>query len=452
MSLIESPPRVVIAGGGIAALELMLALRALAGSRLALTLITSGPLLMPRAMSVAEPFQRGGMQRYDWAQIARDQHADAVFDRLVAVDTAARIAHTHEGHRLRYDALVLATGARRVEPFTGALTFGTRDDDPARMRELVADVIGRGRAEIAFALPAPSIWPLPLYELALLTAAELREHGCAGTVRIVTPEQRPLELFGPAARDAVEPLLQALGIELVAGAQPRELADGGLRVATGELVPADHVVTLADIVARPIPGVPFDRAGFVPVDLHGRVAAESTVFAAGEATAFPLRQGGLAAQQADAVAEAIAASCGAAVIPAPFSPVLRGRLLTTGAPVYLQARPSGQSLASNRALWSPPEKVAGRYIAPYLSTARPSRLGAAPLTERVALAPMRAGDRSDAVILARRIGHAEARCGNRSRALQAFEAARALVPAADQDLELDQNPDQAIAPVAAPSA
>ena len=83
----------------------------------------------------------------------------------------------------------------------------------------------------------------------------------------------------------------------------------------------------------------------------------------------------------------IVARCAGGPEPAPFAPVLRARLTTSGAPLYLQARPAGQSLASYRALWSPPEKVAGRYLAPYLATARPGRLAAAPLTERVHLRP-----------------------------------------------------------------
>jgi sulfide:quinone oxidoreductase len=172
------------------------------------------------------------------------------------------------------------------------------------------------------------------------------------------------------------PMLDALGIELTLCAQPREVLTRGLRLEGGELVAADHVVTLAEIVARPVAGLPVDRAGFVPVDLHGRVAGEGAVYAAGEVTSYPLRQGGVATQQADAVAEAIAAACAGGGDPAPFRPVLRGRLMTSGAPLYLQARPSGQSLASTRALWSPPEKIAGRYLAPYLSTARPARIGA----------------------------------------------------------------------------
>ena len=190
-------------------------------------------------------------------------------------------------------------------------------------------------------------------------------------------------------------------------------------------------MTIADVVARPVPGLPMDRAGFVPVDLHGRVAGESAVYAAGEVTSFPLRQGGLATQQADAVAEAIAAALGADGEPQPFRPVLRGRLLTSGAPLFLQSRPSGQSLAGTRALWSPPEKVAGRYLAPYLATARPPRLGEAGLAERV---PTPAGGpvgADDAVTLALALAAAERRCGNHGRWLQALEAAQALDPAVE---------------------
>jgi len=394
------------------------------------TLLTAEPTLAPRAMSVAEPFERGAAQTWEWSQIVRDEHAELVLDRLVAVDAAQRMVFTDGGRRLEYDVLVVATGARRVEPFGGALTFGLADDAAADVQAMVADVLVRGGADIAFALPSPSAWPLALYELALLTAAELREQGSDATVRIVTPEQHPLELFGLAARDALAPMFEALGISVVLSTQPREVSARGVLLGDGVRLAADRVVTIADVVARPVPGLPIDRAGFIPVDLHGRVIGESGVYAAGEATAFPLRQGGLAAQQADAVAGAIAAACGAGNVPVAFTPVLRGRLLTSGAPLYLQARASGQSLASPHALWSPPEKIAGRYLAPYLATARPSRLAAEPLFERVPAAADSGGDALDAVTLALALAGAEARCANRLRALAAFEAALALQPGA----------------------
>jgi sulfide:quinone oxidoreductase len=417
---------VLIAGGGIAALELLLALRVLAGGRVAITLLTADAKLAPRAMTIAEPFGLGGAQTYDWSLIARDQAADLVLDRLIAVDPEERIAFTHGGRRLHYDILAVATGARRVEPFPGTLTFGTPADAASKLRELIAGNVARAGTGMAFALPSPSSWPLPLYELALLTAQELREYGSQAAVRLVTPEQHPLGLFGAAASDAVEPMLDAVGIELITGSQPREVVAGGLRCHDGTIVAADSVITLAEVVARSVPGLPVDLAGFIPVDLHGRVRSEAVVYAAGEVTSYPLRQGGLAAQQADAVAEAIAAACGVGNDPTPFAPVLRGRLLTSGAPLYLQSRPSGQNDASTRALWAPPEKIAGRYLAPYLATARPPCIATAPLDERVpALAGAPRGDR-DAITLAIAIADAEERHGNMARALQAREAAHAL--------------------------
>jgi sulfide:quinone oxidoreductase len=422
----ERPVQVLIAGGGIAALELLLALRVLAGGRVDITLLTAEAKLAPRAMTVAEPFDRGGAQTYEWSAIAADQAADLVIDRLICVDTAERTVLTQRGRHLHYDVLAVATGARRAAPFAGALTFGTRGEGAAELRELIAGLPAHGGRGVAFALPSPSSWALPLYELALLTAHELREFGSAAAVRIVTPEEHPLGLFGAAAADAVEPMLAAYGIELVTGSQPRVVVTDGLCCDNGTIVAADCVVTLPEIVARPVPGLPVDRAGFVPVDLHGRVAGETDVYAAGEVTSFPLRQGGLATQQADAAAEAIAAACGAGNEPEPFSPVLRGRLLTSGAPLYLQSRPSGQSEASTRALWAPAGKIAGRYLAPYLATARPPRIAAAPMGERVpAPAGAPRGDR-DAVTLAIAIADAEERHGNLARAIQAREAAHAL--------------------------
>jgi sulfide:quinone oxidoreductase len=428
MTVRDHPRQVVIAGGGIAALELLLALRVLAGPRLAITLLTPDAQFAPRAMTVTEPFERGAAQALDWRQIALEQDARFVLDTVVAVDVAERIAFTHGGRRLHYDALALATGARRVEPLHGALTFGMGGDAAAGVRRVVTRVLAHAAEGIVFTLPSPSSWPLPLYELALLTAHELREHGCDAPIRLVTPEQHALHLFGAAAHAAVVPMLDALGIELLTGAQPREFVAGGLRLEGGDVVAADHVVALADIVARPVAGLPIDRLGFVPVDLHGRVAGEDAVYAAGELTSFPLRQGGLASQQADAVAESIAAAAGAGNEPVPFTPVLRGRLMTSGAPLFLQSRPSGQSLASTRSLWSPPGKVAGRYLAPYLATARPGSIAAAPLFERVPSVAGAPSGEGDAVTLALAIADAEARAGNPKRELQAREAAQALDP------------------------
>jgi sulfide:quinone oxidoreductase len=93
------------------------------------------------------------------------------------------------------------------------------------------------------------------------------------------------------------------------------------------------------------------------------------VFAAGDATDFPVKQGGLAAQQADAAAEMIAAAAGASVVPRPFEPILRGLLLTGDTPRFLRASPvrGGDSAVGHEALWWPPAKIVGRFLTPFLA-------------------------------------------------------------------------------------
>ena len=129
-------------------------------------------------------------------------------------------------------------------------------------------------------------------------------------------------------------------------------------------------MTLPRLVGPGVRGLPYRRDGFIPTDAHGRVIGVADVFAAGDATTFPIKQGGLAAQQADAVAESIAAAAGADVAPRPFRPVLRGLLTGGGTPRYMRARinGAGDCTLSGEPLWWPPNRLCGRYLAPYLSS------------------------------------------------------------------------------------
>jgi sulfide:quinone oxidoreductase len=208
-------------------------------------------------------------------------------------------------------------------------------------------------------------------------------------------------------------------------------------------VGADAVIALPRLRGPGLAGLPSDAHGFVPVDAYCRVAGEHDVFAIGDASSFPIKQGGLATQQADTVATVLAAREGAPVEPEPFRPVLRGVLLTGGAPVYLRSRltdagaPSraGQTArrlpaaeVSGRALWWPPGKVAGRYLAPLLADARPSLLGPDTLADRslraAAEAPGQGG--RDAFELALLMADEDAAAGDYAQALHALDAAEAL--------------------------
>ena len=202
---------------------------------------------------------------------------------------------------------------------------------------MLADLEQGYLQRVAFVVPAEATWTLPLYELALMTARQAWSMGM-DRVRftLVTPEDRPLAMFGIPASKAVGELLDDHAIDFVGSSYPSVgrgyvLADPG-----GRRIDADRIVALPALVGRALEGVPADGDGFIPVDAHGRVPSLPGVYAAGDGTNFPIKQGGLATQQADAVAEAIAAEVGADVEPEPFRPVLRGLLLTGGDDRFLR--------------------------------------------------------------------------------------------------------------------
>jgi sulfide:quinone oxidoreductase len=439
--------RVLVVGGGVAALEAVLALRTLAGHLISMTLLAPEPELVYRPVTVAEAFGRDEAHSYQIADILADQDTEHVRDSLEHVDPEARQVVTASGARIPYDALLVAAGARARAPLPGALTFGGRADVP-KLRELLDELVDGTARSVAFALPTEQMWALPLYELAVMTAAHLREHASDARVVIVTPEEEPLQLFGPEAALVLAPMLAALGVTLRCYSIPAVVMKRKLMLAGGGVVFAERVVTLPLAEGPRLRGLPADTHGFIPVDTHGRVAGLANVYAAGDITAFPLRQGGLATQQADAVAEAIAATAGAAITPRPFRPVLRGLLLTAGAPVYLRCEPhllsrqtsvaidaprrrrsgAAASAASAQPLWWPPAKIAGRYLAPYLATARPDLLASEPLRDRGAVPGPSAPDpeRHDALELALLLADGDAGWGDYRSAIYALEAAEAL--------------------------
>jgi sulfide:quinone oxidoreductase len=326
--------RVVIAGGGVAALEAALALRRLAEERVSVELVAPEPRFWYRPLAVVEPFGRGSLHGLDLAKLADECGALFVVDELAAVEVDAHVARAASGAAFDYDALLVATGARPVAAVPGAATFRGPADVEA-YSGVLAELRAGSLRRIVFVVPDGATWPLPLYELALQTASAVPD----AELTLVTPETDPLDVFGSAASTALAELLEQRGIALLTRTSYEEGA-----------VPTDAVIALPRLVPTPIDGLPHDADGFVPTDPHGRVRGADDVFAAGDVVAFPVKQGGIAAQQADAAAETIAAAAGAPIEPEPFRPVLRGLLVSGDEPI----------------LW-PPGKIVGRYLAPFLA-------------------------------------------------------------------------------------
>ena len=428
-------PRVVIAGGGVAAIEALLALRHLVGEQVSIQLLAPDPVFVHRPSSVARPFGLGGPAQLDLAAFTRDQGAHLWRARLEGVDPVRRVALLAGGEAAPYDVLVVAVGAVPKPAVPRAISFA----GPGQAAEVAAllDAVARGESRrLVFAVPAGAAWSLPVYELAMMAAIDLRDRGVRNaTLSLVTPEDEPLRLFGAAAGSALREMLDARGIALLTNTRPLEVRDGLLHVEPGKPLRADAVISMPALCGPALAGLPADSRGFIPVDSHGRVPGVTGVYAAGDATTFPVKQGGLATQQADAAAEAVAADLGLGPEPSPFRPVMRGLLLTGGAPLYLRAEltgdeaPTSRTLhgeVSGRALWWPPGKVAGRYLAPYLGTARPADMRAEPLLDRTPSAAGPAPDRDEAFQLALLLAEEDARIGDYRQALHALDAAAAL--------------------------
>src|SRR3954452_1874819 len=217
---------VVIAGGGVAGLEALLGLHAMAGDRVRLTLAAPDAEFTYRPLAVAEPFALGHAYRVPLSRFAEDTGAELVIDAAVGVDDAAgRIQLRDTGERA-YDAAIITPGGRPVKGLEGAVTWWPGGD-----RETYAGLlqdIDEGYAKrIVIAVPPGAVWPLPAYELALMTAGQAADMGHDDVqVTVVTPERRALSRFGDEASEAVAEELRAAGVELRTGVVARRDKDG----------------------------------------------------------------------------------------------------------------------------------------------------------------------------------------------------------------------------------
>ena len=364
--------KVLIAGGGVAALEAALALQALAADDVSIELLGPDPQFWYRPLAVAAPFHVGEVHHFELERLTRAIGASFVPGALVGIDDWRHLAHTSFNAPIQYDKLLVACGAVPVPAIGGALTFrGPADIE--KIEQLLEEIERRDARSVAFVVPWGFVWTLPAYELALLTASQLEQRGVHDAeLSLVTPEAEPLQLFGPEASRTIRDLLGTSGIALHTDTFASDFAEGSLQLVPEGELEADRVVALPRLRGAPIDGMPQTVDGFVQVDAHCRVRGVADVFAAGDLTSFTVKQGGIATQQADVAAEAIAAEAGASVTPSRFRPVLRGILLTGDRPRYLRRelseQPELQPVSTLEPLWWPPAKIVGRYLAPFLAS------------------------------------------------------------------------------------
>ena len=206
--------RVLIAGGGVAGLETLLALHALASDLLDITILAPELKFINLSMSVDQPFKPQrvrGLRLEDTAAELGARWHHAALDR---VEPERHRVITRDGDEVPYDMLVLALGAHPEREWHSreVLTYhGGRDGPNYR---LLLHHLREGRVnKLAFVKPAGASWPLPLYDLALLTAADCLAHDRSGVeLSLITPEEEPLGIFGKTASASIRRLLDGCGV------------------------------------------------------------------------------------------------------------------------------------------------------------------------------------------------------------------------------------------------
>jgi len=365
-SALNGPPlRVVVAGGGIAGLETMVALRGLVGHSVDLTLVEPEDELTIRALEVFEPFGVGHPRRYPLAELARDLDAELVRDAVAHVDRDGRLARLRSGRELDFDALVLAVGAFPYPAYEHGVCFERAHDQQA-FADVLDDLRGGLANTVAIVVPPRHPWTLPAYELALMIAAFQHPE----QLTVVTFEDEPLGAFGPPAAQLVRAELQRAGVQLLTGIDANVPRDTTVELGPSALLHCDRVVHLPVLSGPNTPGILCDQSGFILVDDGFRARDAENVFAVGDGAAGLYKQGGLATQQADVVSELIAHEVGSDRAPRPYRPVMRALLRTAHGPRYLRAEPPGGAISaevSEQCLWWPPSKVAARWLTPWLA-------------------------------------------------------------------------------------
>jgi sulfide:quinone oxidoreductase len=361
----HEPLRVVVAGAGVGGLETLVALRGLVGQRVTLMLLAPEDEFVIRALEVGEPFGLGHPQRYAIADLADDLDATFRHDAVHRVERDDRVVGLQSGDEIAYDALVLASGAFPYPAYEHGVCLDRAHHADA-FDEVVADLRGGMVQRLAIVVPPGCTWTLPAYELALITAAM----AAPVDATLVTSEHEPLNAFGPPASDLVRSLLADAGVQLLSGVHATVPAPTAVQLGPGARLTCDWVVHLPLLAGPNVAGIQCDAGGFVLVDDAFRIRDADDVFAIGDATSGPYKQGGLAAQQADVAAQHIAWRAGADHPPGPYRPVLRALLRTADGPRYLRAEPpggDGDTEVSDTCLWWPASKIAARWLTPWLA-------------------------------------------------------------------------------------
>jgi NADH dehydrogenase FAD-containing subunit len=401
----SNKPRVLIVGGGFAALETAFLLRMRAHDACEIKLVADGDRFLFRPNTIYIPFGTDPEHFYlDLAKPLERRGIDLKSGAVAGVDPHDKQVTLEDGRELDYDQLVIATGAgMRAQEVPGLAEHAATIWTPETMLELrrrfraLCDAARAGYEQrVLFVVPPNNKCAGPLYEIVFMLDTWLRREHAREPVHIVysTYEQSYIQAFGPRLHQVVEAEFAERGIEGHTEEAVADVSPGQARFLDGSSRDFDLLVAFPPYVAAvQYEGLPADDRGFLQTDPHTRqVVGHPDVYAPGDAGDFPVKQAFLALLQSDSVAEHLAARIAGREFASPFDPVsmcvmemldkatfAQVPLEVTGDPaIPVRVRPdaNGDYKVGVSPLWRLGKKVLGFYLPMRFSAGEPFHAGA----------------------------------------------------------------------------
>ncbi|MFD0274229.1 NAD(P)/FAD-dependent oxidoreductase [Kitasatospora sp. NPDC127111] len=328
-------PHVLVLGGGFAGLETAFSLHRRFADRVRLTIVADQDSFLFKPNTIYIPFGGDeGSLRIPLVEPLSRRRITFQPGEVAEVEPDSRTVDLSDGTRLRYDFLVVATGAAmRSQEVPGLAQHARAIWTPAQLLDLrgeLAELRDAARAgrhrRVLFLVPPNNKCAGPLYEIALMLDTWLRRQKARDGVELTwtTYESGYIQAFGPRLHEVVTREFTHRGIHGHTDAVVSKVAAGEAAYTDGTTRPFDLLVAFPPYVAAvDYPGLAGDDRGFLTTEPATRRApAHPEVYAPGDAGDFPVKQAFLAFLQADAVADDIAAAIDPTALrrPRPFVP------------------------------------------------------------------------------------------------------------------------------------